>query len=515
MSVEAIRLKNLMAFQDTDWIELRPITLLFGKNSSGKSVIGRALRLLKQSLKAEAGAEPFIYAARQGVDVGDFRTMIHVSPGSPDLPKPAVFAFRCSLVDTLDPLVRLVNQHRRREGVPEIPARQAQDQVELWLQYEWNDELEQAWLTELEITYPLSHTEHLIVFAAYRLDYPAAMEGEGEWGFHNDIWWPHSDILHGHEVDRDSAWAGMRIDLASGFLPTLETPAATSGSSTASSDDLRFAVALLHELQQTVEQFLQQTDYLGPLRPGPEREFVFDGQRIRDWQGSGLRGYLRYLGGEVDQSVMGESDRWLQDVGLCHSAYPTTLYSFLERALVASVNIHEEEKEKSRNLVDVGFGLSQVLPVIIQCLLADSNSTLLIEQPELHLHPEAQAALADLFVDCVNQRSTRLIAETHSEHLLLRLQRRIAETTYDNMVESNSPTSRGHELQPSDLGLVLINRTEGKSQTENIQTDHRGQLVNPSIEFQDFFKYDYEDVASLTRTTSDIMALESENDRSH
>jgi len=298
MSVEAIRLKNFMAFQDTDWIELRPITLLFGKNSSGKSIIGRALRLLKQNLGAEAGSGPFVYAARRGVDVADFGTMIHVSPGSPAWPKPVIFAFRCRLVDTLDVLIRLVNQQRRREGLPEISARQAHDQVELCLQYEWNDELEQAWLTELEITYPQPHTEGqpgLIVFAAYRLDYRAAIEGEDEWGFHRDVWWFHSDILHGHEVDRDSAWAGARIDLVSGFLPSLATPEGVLSSGTASSDDLQFAVALLRELRQTVEQFLRRTDYLGPLRPEPEREFVFDAQRIRDWRGSGLRGYLRYL----------------------------------------------------------------------------------------------------------------------------------------------------------------------------------------------------------------------------
>jgi predicted ATPase len=50
VTVKAIRLENFMAFSDTDWLELRPITLLFGRNSSGKSVIIRALRLLRQSL---------------------------------------------------------------------------------------------------------------------------------------------------------------------------------------------------------------------------------------------------------------------------------------------------------------------------------------------------------------------------------------------------------------------------------------------------------------------------------
>jgi len=511
MSVEAIRLKNFMAFQDTDWIELRPLTLLFGKNSSGKSVIGRALRLLKQSLAAEPGSGPFVYATRQGVDVGDFGTMIHVSPSSPDRPKPVVFAFRCRLADTLDTLINLVNQQRRREGLAPIPASQAQDQVEVWLQYERNNELEQAWLTELEIVYPQGRPEQqpgLVIFAAYRLDYRVVTEGQDEW-------WFRSDILHGHEVDKEPAWAGLSIEMVSGFLPALATPEIVRRSSAASIDDLRFVVALLRELRQTVEQFLQRTDYLGPLRPEPEREFVFDAQRIRDWQDSGLQGYLRYLRGEVDQSVIDKVNNWLQGVDLCHRARPTTFHSFGERALFAQVDIYEEDKRESRNLADVGFGLSQALPVIIQCLVADSDSTLLIEQPELHLHPEAQAMLADLLIDCVNRRKARLIIETHSEHLLLRLQRRIAETTLDDKVGTATPRNQGHTLRPDELWLVLVNRMDGRSQTEGIQADHRGQLVNPSTEFQDFFKYDYDDVISLTRATSDIMALESQNDRSH
>ena len=529
MSVEAIRLKNFMAFQDTDWIELRPITLLFGKNSSGKSVIGRALRLLKQSLEAETGSGPFVYATRRGVDVGDFGTMIHVSPSSPEWPKPVVFAFRCQLVGTLDSLIRLVNQQRRREGLPAIPASQAQDQVELWLQYEWNDELEQAWLTELEIAYPQPYTKQhprLIIFAAYRLDYRVATEGQDEW-------WFRSDILHGHEVDADSAWAGSRIELVSGFLPALAAPEVILRSGVASSDDLRFVEVLLSEMRQTIEQFLRRTDYLGPLRPEPEREFVFDAQRVRDWQGSGLRGYLRYLSGEVDQAVMGEVDRWLQAVGLCHRARPVTFYSFPERALVAGVDIHEEEKEEPRNLADTGFGLSQALPVIIQCLASDGDSTLLIEQPELHLHPSAQATLTDLFIaragrvrrlirereerrlpppppEEIESLKVRFLVETHSEHVLLRLQRRIAEST-----QRSIPQTGQSFIVADDVAIYFVHRKDGVSQMLPAQPDSLGEIELPAA-FRDFFADDVREVALLAgaRLGLDLMTDEERKDAS-
>jgi predicted ATPase len=78
-------------------------------------------------------------------------------------------------------------------------------------------------------------------------------------------------------------------------------------------------------------------------------------------------------------------------------------------------------------LTDVGFGVSQVLPVITLLQYVPEGSTVVLEQPEIHLHPLAQAALADVIIQAATHRKVQVILESHSEHLLLRLQRRIAE----------------------------------------------------------------------------------------
>ena len=103
------------------------------------------------------------------------------------------------------------------------------------------------------------------------------------------------------------------------------------------------------------------------------------------------------------------------------------------------------QNDLSLDITDVGFGISQVLPVIIQGYLSKKDSLTIIEQPEIHLHPKMQAELADLFIEiCSDLKEDEkveknkvvpakysiekyLVIETHSEYLLKRLRRRIAE----------------------------------------------------------------------------------------
>ena len=92
-----------------------------------------------------------------------------------------------------------------------------------------------------------------------------------------------------------------------------------------------------------------------------------------------------------------------------------------------SVNLSSiRTKGLSVNFADTGFGLSQVLPLIVQGLYDPADGLIIAEQPEIHLNPKLQGKLADLFVYMANS-GKGVIVETHSEHLLLRLRRLIAE----------------------------------------------------------------------------------------
>jgi predicted ATPase len=88
------------------------------------------------------------------------------------------------------------------------------------------------------------------------------------------------------------------------------------------------------------------------------------------------------------------------------------------------------QAEEYVSIVDVGFGVSQILPIIAVSLLSPVNSILVFEQPEIHLHPRAQAGLGELFL-CLARTGRRVLVETHSENLINRLRRRIAEDDHN------------------------------------------------------------------------------------
>ena len=106
--------------------------------------------------------------------------------------------------------------------------------------------------------------------------------------------------------------------------------------------------------------------------------------------------------------------------------------------------------------------MSQVLPVITLLLYVPEGSTVLLEQPEIHLHPLAQANLADILVYAATRRRVQVVLESHSEHLLLRLQRRIAEEVID----------------AGDVKLYFCDITDGGSLLTPLRLDLLGQIEN-------------------------------------
>jgi len=173
--------------------------------------------------------------------------------------------------------------------------------------------------------------------------------------------------------------------------------------------------------------------------------------------------------------------QWLKELNL--------IESFVVRPITPESKLFQVWVKRHANtpevlITDVGFGVSQILPVITLCYYAPVGSVLLLEQPEIHLHPSVQAGLADVFIDAINTRKVQIILESHSEHLLRRLQRRIAED----------------KLGTENAALYFCTMEEGESKLQQLVMDMFGIIENWP---KDFFGDSFGEIA---KTSDAIMA---------
>lgn len=119
----------------------------------------------------------------------------------------------------------------------------------------------------------------------------------------------------------------------------------------------------------------------------------------------------------------------------------------------------------------VGVGISQVLPVLLSCFEM-SEKFIVIEQPEIHLHPALQAELGDVFIESAKTLENRFILETHSEHLILRLLRRIRETTNGELSDER------FALRPEDVAVLYVQPGENGAEIFELRVDEQGEFID-------------------------------------
>jgi hypothetical protein len=149
-------------------------------------------------------------------------------------------------------------------------------------------------------------------------------------------------------------------------------------------------------------------------------------------------------------------------------------YNLTLKGLDDSCNtlIYLDIKDKSENILgfqDVGSGISYMLPIITSVWCKKLS---FIEQPELHLHPKAQCELADVLIASLHLGNASVI-ESHSEHMLLRLGRRIRETTNGYLLPNEL------KLLPDDVNIYYFDpQPNGSTSVKNIRLDKHGELMD-------------------------------------
>ena len=231
-------------------------------------------------------------------------------------------------------------------------------------------------------------------------------------------------------------------------------------------------------LEKAFENLFSRVHYLGPRREDPRRYYPWEESHPKDIGQHGEKMISALLSSRVQNRAIDEQImKWLQELDLIYS-YTLNPTSNTEQGYELFVRQYKDGPEVG--LTDVGFGVSQVLPVLTSCYYAPEGSILILEQPEAHLHPKAQSELADVLIDVVKNRKVQIILESHSEHLLLRLMRRIAE----------------EEISADQTAFHFCKIEDGNSQAEQLKVDEYGNISNWP---QNFFGDDMGDLAEKTK----------------
>ncbi len=178
------------------------------------------------------------------------------------------------------------------------------------------------------------------------------------------------------------------------------------------------------------DECLNLINYLGPLRSAPQRLYKLSNENDDSAGITGIQGGLSADALYHSEEVRDAVNDWFERFEIPYELSVINLGEAFLAGEHITVALTDKRTDTQVTLTDVGYGINQLLPVIIEGVASQEGSILCVEQPEIHLHPRLQANIADLMIDTIADewgKRKQWIVETHSELLITRLQRRIRE----------------------------------------------------------------------------------------
>ncbi len=546
--ITEIGIENFKAFAKTARIPLKPITLLFGPNSSGKSSLIQAILMLRQTIEESMSDEQTLLPKGKLVDLGNFSEFIHNHNES----------LSFSLTFKISPPIGLYDAIPTEDYISQTKG--GSDRLNNLC-----DSIESLPLG-IKITFSFENTKGIHVtqvdllvgedptsIITYVNEPPESMESlpddadekakklrESQWRIYRtspkrymkfkkiedheywkkyfkhikeDEWWrqwkDEFDLLSEEypEIDWNSTstltkeekilarkmvkerqirflkclMKTTRVLFANDYLVLSKfMPVGLNGYDpqylTSCDFDLpdqdNISVLILASSYR-VKEYLLNCIHLGPVRQNPERKFFFSGI---------ISAYVGEHGQYTNEILVTNPDlvkkvnKQLSSLNLGYQVKIVQLASDSSDVKISTIRL-VNDSGIDLAVTDVGYGISQVLPIIAQSMLAEGK-TIFIEQPELHLHPAQQAELGSFFAYCIRPENTkdanntdgaekplpnRFIIETHSENIILRLQKLI----------------RKGELKKEDLAVIYFDKTAKGTEAKELRLNDDGEFIDP------------------------------------
>lgn len=556
--ITAIEIENFKGIGPRQRIELAPITLLFGANSSGKSTFIHALHYALEVLQRHNCDAERTASGGEFIDLGGFRSFVH----GRDLQRRVSMRFE---IDLREHSLPTYGEHEPDFSIFDEGYADRVERAAVEFQVAWDHQSQTPIVSRYAVElngerFAALETDtgrRATVLAELNWNHPVLREeGDDQAAGDQELQDLHSKVVVLHE---EAAKRGLRKDppphLAFGILhslvskafgvddadvqptpgwglaglndalPTWGTvlePALPPSSSTAGGDSASNAEAgkprSQSEMTEAAEQFaalltqllvgpgerltqaLASTRYLGPLREKPIRSHdthhVGDAKR---WA-SGLAAWDALF--QRDAAFLTLVSEWLSRSDRLGAGVSVTSSEYREIAVDDPILVQlsgghafddldlNDLRDRLRRIpirrrivlideatgvqyqpFDVGEGISQLLPVVA-ALLDPTPGVIAIEQPELHVHPAIQVGLGDLIAFGMGVHGATRVIETHSEHLLLRLLRRIRDT------EDNGPDQHEHALSSDDVAVWYIEAVDGATRATRLRVDASGEFVD-------------------------------------
>lgn len=510
--IKSIRLKNLRSLKDTGDIEIKPITILVGKNSVGKSTFARTFPLIRQSCAEEKRA-PILWYGKL-VDFGDFKTSLNRS----SIEKHIEFSFSIDSKSIISHLSRYYRPTKRTksENLIYLTLRLEENNNQTYASYLKVSIFDQVFEMYIAKDKKIEHIsmngfswdknffkEKNINTRAYQRDILPNFHfyrGKGlsvvsmlnDNAFEEMLFNEIKDLCKNKNIKDDTIFKiirsipfGSNNDIYNYLLNDTRLLSLQKVMKTVSKDSEKikkisslFYISKLDEiiyyLDQGLSLYFGATHYLEPLRASAQRYYRRQELAVDeiDSKGSNIAMFVDSLGDEELRSL---KQMMSEHFGI--EVDPKRDEGHIALTL-RHIDGHTLDKT---NLADLGVGYSQILPFLIQLWAAINRRSnfskrrspaaigrigkcFVIEQPELHLHPAYQAKISDVINSVISNHSNDLsvIMETHSPHLIYR---------FGELIEDKL-------LDPNNIQVLVFNEKDGYSEVQKAYFDEDGMLKN-------------------------------------
>ena len=430
--IERIITKNFRAFKNLD-VSFSKINLIFGPNNAGKSSLLSVLNLLSQTLTSPDYSVPLLLSGKKE-DLGTYKDLVFNHDIKNDIEiklytKHDMFPFKKRSPDKKEKLIRGVFN----------------------FYYHYKPRRHEIILQKVELKYPNYNFEIQVEKATKSDNYYITGYSDSE----------------NYPLEKTES---NKVEFMDHFFPRFFRKISKKNISDIDLINMLFI------------REIKSIEYIGPFRIPPSRTYLYRGEKF---DSVGPRGEnaidiltLDFYRREKEK-IIDEISKWFEKCGICEKI---SINSIGERHF--EIGLSNKGKDISDNIADSGYGCSQILPILVAGNYIKQNRLFLVEEPEIHLHPKAQAELGTFFYE-LSKKGIQSIVETHSEHLLLRLQAHVADPKCD--------------LSPEDICVYYVYSEDGDKKCVRLELDTDGRFKDEWP--QGFFPERFEEIKKIVKAS--------------